>query len=453
MASIAFVVEQIQQNPSRCLEHLPIREVCDEMGLVFRERLLDPATTVALFVMQILNGNRSCVTVRHWAKRSFSPQAYCNARKRLPLEVLRRLSKRLCESARRVVESADHLFLTHHVFVVDGSSFSMSDTPALQAHFGQSGAQKKGCGFPIAHLLALFDLNSGMLREAVVSPMRTHDLRHIAKMHPLMRPGDLLLGDTAFGSYAHFALLYQAQLHGLMPAHQRRIIDFTPHRPFVIPGSASQADARGLPRSRWIRSLGKEDQLVEWFKGPRPPDYMSQADYDALPASIIVRELRRNEYHPGLERWVELDIVTTLLDESTHPAEMLIQLRLRRWQVEVNLRHLKTTMGMEVLKCKSVEGVMKELAVFVLVYNLVRLLMLEAAARQKTKPDRISFKDVLTWIQFVNPGDAMPRFIVNKPRPERIQPRAIKRRPKPYDQMNRPRSEMRKDLKKQGGTA
>lgn len=452
MASIAFIIGQIQQNPSRCLEHLPIREVCAELGLVFRERVLDPATTVALFIRQILNGNRSCAAVRHWSERSFSPQAYCSARKRLPLEVLQRLSRRLCDAARRLADEAETLFLTHRVFVVDGSTFSMPDTPALQAHFGQSGAQKKGCGFPVAHLLALFDLHSGTLSEAIASPMRTHDLRPIARMHPLMREGDLLLGDTAFGSYAHFALLYQAKLHGLMPAHQKRILNFTPRRPFVMPGRTDDG-GKELPRSRWIKSLGRNDQLVEWFKGPKPPAYMSQADYDALPESIIVRELRRNVYHPGLECLVELDIVTTLLDEITHPAETLVQLRLRRWQVELNLRHLKTTMGMEVLKCKSVEGVMKELTAFMLVYNLVRLLMLEAAARQKTQPDRISFKDVLCWIQSVRPGQAMPRFIINPPRPERVEPRAKKRRPKEYDLMSKPRQQMRNDLKKQAQRA
>lgn len=449
MASIAFVIEQIQQNPSRFLEHLPIRQVCEEMGLVFRKRLLDPATTAGLFIRQILHGNRSCASVRHWAGRSFSPQAYCSARKRLPLEVLQRLSRRLCDAAWRLQAQGGKLFLTHRVFVADGSNFSMPDTPALQAHFGQSGAQKQGCGFPVAHLLALFDLDSGMLSEAIASPMRTHDLRPIAQMHPLMRPGDLLLGDTAFGSYTHFALLSQAKLHGLMPAHQQRIIDFTPQRPFVIPGSAVHQEPKGLPRSRWIRSLGREDQLVEWFKGPKPPVYMSQADYDALPASIIVRELRRRAYHPGLEHWVELDIVTTLLDETAYPAETLVQLRLRRWQVEVNLRHLKTTMGMEVLKCKSVKGVMKEVTAFMLVYNLVRLLMLEAAERQKTRPDRISFRDVLSWIQFVRPGETMPRFLLNPLRSGRIEPRVRKRRAKEYDLMNKPRHQMRNDLKKQ----
>lgn len=447
MASISFVVEQIQQDPSRCLEHLPIRQVCAELGLVFRERVLDPATTVALFIKQILNGNRSCAAVRHLGEKSFSAQAYCGARQRLPLAVLQKLSRKLCESARRLERC--ELFLTHRVFVVDGSNFSMPDTPELQAHFGQSGAQKKGCGFPSAHLLALFDLHGGMLIDAIASPMRTHDLRHMARLHPLMREGDLLLGDTAFGSYVQFTLLSQAKLHGLMPAHQQRIIDFTPQRPFAMPGRTDD-ESTGLPRSRWIKSLGREDQLVEWFKGPKAPAYMSREAYDALPDSIIVRELRRRVYHPGLEQWMEMDIVTTLLDEQMYPPEKLVELRLKRWQVEINLRHLKTTMGLEVLKCKSVEGVKKELAVFTLVYNLIRLIMLEAAARQNTQPDRISFKDVLCWTQLAPPGTPMPRFIINPRRPDRIEPRAIKRRRKPYGLLNRPRQEMRNALKNQG---
>jgi len=449
MASIVFIVDQIKSDPARFIERLPIRQVCDEMNLVFRERTLDPATTIGLFIRQILNDNRSCAGVRHWGKRKFTAQAYCSARKRLPLEALQRLSRKLCEAAQRRVQEVCNLFLLQNVFVVDGSSFSMPDTPELQAHFGQPGRQARGCGFPIAHLLALFDLNSGMLMDGILSPMRTHDLRHAWQLHPRMREGDVLLGDTAFGSYAHFALLYQAKLHGLTPPHQQRIIDFTPNRPFAIPGSTLPEDAKGLPRSRWIRSLGKDDQIVEWFKPVSAPAYMSQEQFAALPDSLLVRELRRRVHHPGLEQWVEIEIVTTLLDETTHPAETLLALRLRRWQVELNLRHLKTTMGMEQLKCKSVEGVKKECAVFMLVYNLLRLLMIEAAIRQKTQPDRISFKDVLHWTKSPTPDQPMPLFIINKPRPKRIEPRAIKRRPKKYALMNKPRERMREDLKKQ----
>jgi len=221
--------------------------------LNFRDRCLDPATTVGLFIQQIIDGNSSCAAVRHRGTRRFSAQAYCKARQRLSVAVFRTLGRRVCDEARALsrVEArgseSGYLFLTHRVFVVDGSSFSMPDTPALQNHFGQPGPQKAGCGFPVAHLLAMFDVNTGMLIEAIASPLYTHDLRHIASMHPHLRAGDLLMGDTAFGSYAHFALLLQANLHGLMPMHQCRIVDFTPGRPWVHQDDVTKETA-DLPR-------------------------------------------------------------------------------------------------------------------------------------------------------------------------------------------------------------
>lgn len=449
MASIGFIIDQIKQDPARLLEHLPIRATCVELGLNWRDRCLDPATTVVLFIRQIIHGNSSCAAVRHLGNRRFSAQAYCKARQRLPLELIQRLSRQLSDAVRQIHRCRTaELFLTHRVFVVDGSTFSMPDTPELQDHFGQPGMQKKGCGFPTAHLLAMFDLNTGMLVETIASPMRTHDLARVGQMHPLLREGDLLLGDTAFGSYVHFALLLQANLHGLMPAHQQRIMDFTPRRAHVHPGKVDQ-DSAGMPRSRWIQSLGRDDQWVEWFRPTRRPAYMSAEEYQLLPESIIVRELRRRVKHPALGHWVELTIVTSLLNPETYPAQRLVELRLRRWEVEIDLRHLKTTMGLEVLKCKSVQGVRKELAVFGLVYNLVRLLMLEAAARQETTPDRISFKDVLQWMRVARATDRMPEFVINPRRQDRFEPRVKKRRPKEYDLMTRPRSELKNILKKQ----
>jgi len=445
MASIAALLDRIKQDPSCLLDRLPIRQVCLDLGLQWRDRCLDPATTAALFIKQIIHGNSSCQQVRHLGDRTFSAQAYCQARMRLSLAVLQTLSHRLCDAVRwkRAAHEPD-FFFTHRVFVVDGSTFSMPDTPELQAEFGQPGMQKIGCGFPAAHLLAMFDLNTGMLMEAAASPLRTHDLAKTGLMHPHLRQGDLLLGDTAFGSYTHFALLLQANLHGLMPNHQQRLVDFTPNRAYSKPGRKA---VKGLPRSRWIKSLGMDDQLVEWFKPPRCPSYISAEQHDALPKSITVREIRRQVRHPGLGHWVELTIVTTLLDEKVYPAQKLVDLRLRRWQVEVNLRHLKTTMGLQTLKCRTVDGVRKELAAFVLVYNLVRMLMLEAADRQKTQPDRISFAGVLGWARAARPGQTMPRFVINPIRRERIDPRVIKRRKKPYHLMNRPRSKLRETLR------
>jgi hypothetical protein len=457
MASVAFLLAEMKKDPTRFISCLPILQVCAKLGVVYRNRVLDPATTTALFIKQVIHGNRSCAATRHLGTKTFTAQAYCQARMRLPLAVLQALSSEINNVMRFERRSggqwnARDLFLPFNTFVVDGTAISMSDTKVLQDEFGQSGMQKKGCGFPVAHLLGLFDVNTGMLMEVIASPMRTHDLSKVSLIHPQMREGDLLLGDTAFGSFAHFALLLEGKMHGLMPGHQLRIFDFTPHRPFVKPTEVDE-DSKGIPRSRWIKSLGEEDQLVEWFKPPACPKYMSAEQYAALPESIILREVRREVYRPELNSYMELIIVTTLLDEKTYPVDLLVELRMRRWQVEVNIRHLKTTMGMEVLKCQTVDGVRKELAVFALVYNLVHVIMNEAARRQKTTPDRISFKDVLVWIGIARPGDKMPQFIVNKYRPGRIEPRVVKRRPTPHPFMTKPRRELREALKNKAKAA
>lgn len=175
---------------------------------------------------------------------------------------------------------------------------------------------------------------------------------------------------------------------------------------------------------------------------------MEAADYDALPESITVRETRRTVRLDDGRR-VTVTVVTTLLDPVKYPAEALIRLRLRRWDVETNLGHLKTTMGMDVLRCKTEAGVRKELAVFCLVYNLVRVVMMEAARRQAVRVDRISFADTLHWLRHAQPGDALPDLIVNPHRPNRVEPRATKRRPKPHKLLNRPRHVLRKALKLQ----
>ena len=148
-----------------------------------------------------------------------------------------------------------------------------------------------------------------------------------------------------------------------------------------------------------------------------------------------------------------LTMVTTLVDHETYPADELLELRLRRWDVETNLRHLKITMNMDVLRCKTERGVRKELAVFCLVYNLVRVVMLEAAQRQEVPVARVSFADALKWTRHARPGQTMPQLIVNPRRPDRVEPRCKKRRPKQYDLMNKPRDVLRKRLKNQGENA
>ena len=172
---------------------------------------------------------------------------------------------------------------------------------------------------------------------------------------------------------------------------------------------------------------------------------MTAAQWKELRGTLTVREVRRTISRPGF-RPVTLTIVTTLLDARKYPADELFTLRLRRWDVETDIRHLKTTMGMEILHCQTVEGVQKELWMFLLIYNLVRA-MVVAANRQKVAVDRISFASALDWMRCARAGDPLPRLAVVPLRPNRMEPRVIKRRPKPYDLMVRPRKTMRGQLR------
>ena len=178
---------------------------------------------------------------------------------------------------------------------------------------------------------------------------------------------------------------------------------------------------------------------------------MSAEQYVTLPESVLVRELRYRITRRGF-RCRQITLATTLLDHQTYSLDDLAQLYLDRWAIETAFGHLKTTMGMDVLRAQTVDGVLKELHVFCLIYNLVRLVMLQAARRQSVPPDRISFVDALRWLATASPGDPLPDLVVNPYRPNRLEPRVRKRRPKQYPLMRRPRDELRKTLAAQGDT-
>jgi hypothetical protein len=445
MVSISSALARIKQSPAAVLNRATILKVCDELDLKWRERELDPATTLSLFVQQILHGNVPCSEVRHIAGRSFTASAYCQARRRLPLSVCQSMLGKVVEAALPATRQEQHLWNGHRVFHIDGSSFSMPDTAELRKVFGGPTGQKPGCGFPAAHLLVLFNAQTGLLLDAWASRLNTGDMAQVGEAHQHLGPGDVVIGDDTFSNYVHLALLLQAKLHGLFPVHHMRIVDFTPGRPHTVQGKYAM---KGLPRSRWIKSLGKEDQLVEYFKPKEKPDWMSRQQFDTLPESIVVREARRTVRQPGLGK-ITVTMVTTLLDPKTYPAGELTVLRWRRWDVETSIGHLKTTMKMDVLHCKTEAGVRKELAVFCLVYNLVRVVMLEAARRQEVAVARISFADALKRMRHARPGDVLPALMLVPWRPNRLEPRCVKRRSKQFDLMNRPRSEMRNELIKQ----
>jgi hypothetical protein len=383
-------LRRIQQDLAEVLDAGQITAVCREVGYRFRQRLLDPIATIHLFVVQVLHGNFAVARLQDFTDEPFSEAAYCKARGRLPLAVLQALLQRVGAALRTTVDDAGR-WRGHRTFHVDGSAFSMPDTPELQKAFGQPGGQRVGCGFPVAHLLTLFHAGTGFLLQVLTAPLRTHDMAQAALLHPELEEGDVLIGDRAFSSYAHLALLRQRKLHGVFRMHQRQIVDFRAHRAYNRPG---EKPTKGRPTSCWLQRLGQHDQLVEYFKPEANgrPTWMSAADYDALPASILVRELRYRV--PRVRRTREVTLATTLLD-AAYPAQELASLYGQRWKIETNLRHLKQTMKMDVLRCETVQGVLKELTVFALVYNLVRAVMVEASHRQQVAVERISFADAL----------------------------------------------------------
>jgi DDE family transposase len=448
MVTLPQTLERVKSDLAQLLTPQSIRQVCDEHQHRWRERVLDPVTTIHLFIQQVLHGNTACQHLRHLGGGAITAPAYCQARQRLPLAVLQAIVKRVGKLLDQAAAEGD-LFCSHRTWLVDGSSFSMPDTPALQACFGQPGKQRPGCGFPVAHLLALFSAQTGALHEALALPLRTHDMSYVQQLHPSLRAGDVLVADRALCSFAHLGLILRGSMHAVFRMHQLQIVDFTCRRPHTVQGKHRQA---GLPTSRWIRRLGRHDQIVEWVKPQNGPKWMTAAEFDALPETIRVRELRYRIRMPGV-RTREVTLVTTLLNPRRYPARKLAQLYAARWEIELNLRHIKITMGLDVLKCKTVPGVLKELSVFVLVYNLVRTVMLEAARRQKVKPNRISFIDAQRWLCSATPGSELRALVINPLRPHRVEPRCIKRRMKEYDLMTKPRTELRERLLGKGNTS
>lgn len=434
------ILGRLRQELAAALTKETIERACRESGHSWRKRILDPTTTIYLFLLQVLHGNTACQHVVHYGAWAFTDNAYCQARKRLPLAVFHWLLEAIATTSKTATADTSR-WLGHRVWVVDGSSFSMPDEPELQRHFGQPGNQKKGCGFPVARWLALFDLTTGMLLRSAAAPLRSHEMSRAETISRELEAGDIVLGDRGFCSYAHLALLLDRQLHGVFRIHQRRIVDFTPGRSGTRHRSKN---VPGLPRSRWVLSQGYSDQVVVWPKPTKGPSWMTPEEYQALPEEITVRELRYRVETPGY-RVSEITLVTTLCDAVVYSAEALAELYFRRWQVEINIRHLKVTMNMDVLRCKTVEGVLKELAVFAMAYNLVRSVMSESASVQGVAPDRIGLIDTVRWLIGIEETHVSV-LVVNPSRRGRVEPRVKKRRPKQYTLMSKPRSALRKSL-------
>jgi Transposase DDE domain len=441
---ISTTLQTLRQDLAAQLGGDFIHAACRAAGHTWCQScLLTPAAIIHWFLIQILHGNTALTHVSLLAGRAFSASAFCQARSRLPLVVFQTVLREMVKVLIPATEVAS-LWLGHRVLLIDGSAFSMPDVAALQAAFGQPSNQAKGCGFPVAHILALFHAGTGLLLEVAAAPLRSHDMAGVGGILPFLKAGDVLVADRGFCSFAHIALLMCKGVHAVFRLHQKQIVDFTPGRAHARPGQ--KRAPKGMPRSRWIGALGLSDQVVEYFKPARGPGWLSAAAYAALPETYLVRELRYRIEVPGF-RTREVTLVTTLLDAVAYPADVLAKLSMMRWRVEENLKSLKITMKMDVLKCTTVDGVHKELMMYAIAYNLVRLTMCEAGDRQGVAPDRVSFIDALRWLRGADEGEEMPELVVNPLRPGRYEPRVRKRRPKQYPVMKRPRAELRKLLR------
>lgn len=407
-----------------------------------RERLYPPTVTLSMFMKQVLNEDGSCQkAVNGWAAQraaeglsvqSVGTGAYCKARQRLPLSMVMALTR---ETGQLLSAQAPlgWRWRARTVKLVDGTGISMPDTPENQLRFPQPSSQATGVGFPIARLVGVICLSTGAVLEAAVGQLegRGHsELDLFRSLLAAFSQGDVMLADAL---YCNYFLIASLQAHGvdvLFEQHGARITDFR----------------RG-------QRLSQRDHLVRWSKPKIRPQWMSPTQYRAFPDELTVRE-------------VEVDgrvLVSTLLDARQVPKGELSQLYARRWHVELDLRNIKTTLRMDVLRCLTPSMVEKEMWVHLLAYNLIRLLMAQAALNAGIHPRELSFKHtVQLWTEWTSQhlaggtaehNDELFRLIAQRrvaDRPGRIEPRARKRRPKSYPWLKIPRAQARQQMRLYG---
>ena len=408
------------------------------------KRLFSASRTFWLFLWQVLDEDGACrevlrkflawLALEKQQTASSSTAAYCKARKRLREQDVRDVHQRVVQNIEGG-EEAKVLWCGRRVRVIDGSSVSMADTPANQETYPQPKSQKEGCGFPVIRIVAIFSLATGVLQDVAKGALSVHERTLFRALWDLFEPGDVALADRGFTGYADFYYLAERGVDPVMRNHQRR--------------------NKGV---RKVKRLGKNDHLVVWHKTPRHnrPKWMSKEQWEQMPDELTVRQLTVTVALAGF-RTKSLVIVTTLLDPKAFPPSAIAQLYRRRWAIELYLRDLKTTMGMDVLRCKTPEMVNKELYMHLIAYNLVRAIMLQAATAYAVNIERLSVKGAIAtirqwapilaqapsgpqrpstlhrWMLYYIADDALPH------RPNRTEPRARKRRPKNYPLLNEPR--------------
>lgn len=348
--------------------------------------------------------------------------AYCQARKRLALECLHAAHEAIGRWIDRRADDAQR-WCGRSVKVIDGSGISMPDTKENRARYPYAGGQKPGCGFPTGQLVGLFCLATGRLVRFAIESWKAHEIPLARLLISWIEPGDILLADRGFCGWGLIALLRRKNVDVVMRAHQ----------------------ARKLTGER-----------MTWKKPQRLTPTWDTALWSELPEELVMRIVRFRVKVPGF-RTQEIVLVTTLLDEKAYPDHELARLYLRRWGIELFFRDIKTALGLDVLRCESPDMVEKEVWMQALAYNLVRALMLEAARTHQVDLERLSFKGTVDTLRQWTPLFAPRMFTCKRARaellriiaadqipdrPNRSEPRARKRRPKPYQMLTKPRRQM-----------
>lgn len=402
------------------------------------------ARTFWCLIFQILSGNCSCNEVVRQLQALLllvAPErrpidsgnsAYCQARARLPLAFLQRAMRQSAQCAAQLAP-APALRSGHRVWIIDGTTCALPDTPQNREAFPRPKFHRSRCGFPLMRVLTLCQLQGAAVLDVATGDYRQHELRLLQQFMPHLDPGDLVIYDRLAGNFVVAATLQRHGVHLISRVAKRRI-DFRPGQ-----------------------RLGKDDALFQWPKGAVKSLLLNQAEWDLLPATVTVRVIRVRVENKGF-RSRELLLVTTLLDPALHPAAQIALAYLHRWRIELCMKDLKVTLGMDHLRCLSPQTLLRELHAILVAHNLVRCVMAQAAATHHVPIERISFKGTLGSFRLF--AFAMAQASTRKTRsvlwrnllltlaqhqvpfrPGRREPRVVKRRPKSYPRMNKPRHE------------
>ncbi|MEO8409544.1 MAG: IS4 family transposase [Propionivibrio sp.] len=418
---------------SRVIPRQELRRWVEEETGAHRERIYGPLQTLMLFIEQVLSADHSCqdAVARGMSQRvglgdipcSLNSGPYCKARARLALGLIERLGREIGERL-RAAQPAAWRWRGREVKLIDGTTVSMPDTPENQAEFPQSRSQKVGVGFPLARLVAIISLSCGAVLDWAIAPCQgkgSGETALVRQLTPHLCHGDVVIADRYFSGYFLLVWLLRQGVDIVVRQHQLRRTDFR----------------RG-------RRLGKQDHVVDWQRPPRPA-WMDEATYAAMPPTLSLRETRVGG----------LVLVTSLCDARQVGKQDLLALYHARWQIELDLRAIKSVMQMDVLRCKRPEMVRKEIAVHLLAYNLVRAVMAQAAFLGHVLPRQLSFKAALQLIRAFEENlryaprsrqsirrscllAGMARLRLPH-RPGRVEPRVLKRRTQHHPLMTQPR--------------